>query len=269
MKGVDRFTDKAKKYEKYRPEYPEGALTEILLRSSVLPYTNQKVADIGSGTGKFTKLLLDRGFEVYSIEPNNEMRSIAESKFKGNERFHSINATSEDTTLEDKSVSLITVAQAFHYFDLEKTKKEFLRILKPGGKVALLWNFRLKDSEFIREYENAIYGIHSQKVKPTHAQDNMTEDLFDKFFTRHETINIPNSQTFILEELWGRTMSNNHAPKENEPEYQELYEKVKNIFYKYQKDGKVVFPYRTQIVVGDVYRTKDIQTKENSWDLNI
>ena len=143
MQGIDRFSDKAKKYERYRPQYPEEALTEILRQSGIIPYTNQKVADIGSGTGKFTKLLLDRGFEVYAVEPNNEMRAIAEKKFIDNEHFNSISATSEDTTLEDRSISLITVAQAFHYFDIENTKKEFLRILKPGGKVALLWNFRL------------------------------------------------------------------------------------------------------------------------------
>ena len=268
MKGIDRFTNKAKKYEQYRPEYTEEALTEILRLSGILPYTKQKVADIGAGTGKFTKLLLNRGFEVYAIEPNDQMRSIAEMKFKGIENFNSISATSEDTTLDDKSVSLITVAQAFHYFDLDRTKKEFMRVLKPGGKVALLWNFRLRDSEFIREYEEAIYGTHSQKVNPTHAQDNMTDDIFKLFFSRYQTINIPNSQSFSLEELWGRTLSNNHAPKENEPEYQELYEKVKKLFYKHQKDGKVLFPYRTQIVVGDICRTKNIQTQENTDSFN-
>ncbi len=268
MKGIDRFSDKARKYEQYRPEYTEEALTEILRLSGILPYTKRKVADIGAGTGKFTKLLLDRGFEVYAIEPNDQMRGIAESKFRDIENFNSINATSEDTMLDDKSVSLITVAQAFHYFDIEKTKKEFLRVLQPGGKVALLWNFRLRDSEFIREYENAIYGTHSQKVKPTHAQDNMTDDIFKLFFSRYETINISNSQSFSLEELWGRTLSNNHAPKENEPEYQELYDKIKRLFYKYQKDGRVLFSYRTQIVVGDICRIKEKPEGENSDTFN-
>lgn len=268
MQGIDRFSDKAKKYERYRPQYPEEALTEILRQSGIIPYTNQKVADIGSGTGKFTKLLLDRGFEVYAVEPNNEMRAIAEKKFIDNEHFNSISATSEDTTLEDRSISLITVAQAFHYFDIENTKKEFLRILKPVGKVALLWNFRLRDSEFIREYENAIYGTHSQKVNPTHAQDNMTDEIFKSFFSKYDTINIPNSQSFSFDELWGRTLSNNHAPKENEPEYQELYQKVKDLFYKYQKEGKVLFPYRTQIVVGDICKTIEKPIKENTENLN-
>lgn len=268
MKGIDRFSDKAKKYEQYRPEYTEETLTEILKLSGILPHARQKVADVGAGTGKFTKLLLDRGFEVYAIEPNDQMRAIAESKFKDIKNFNSISATSENTTMDDKSVTLITVAQAFHYFDLEKTKEEFLRILKPGGKVALIWNFRLRDSEFIREYEEAIYGTHSQKVNPTHAQDNMTDNIFKLFFCKYETINIPNSQSFSLEELWGRTLSNNHAPKENEPEYQELYEKVKKLFYKYQKDGKVLFSYRTQIVVGDICRTKDAKAKENTDNFN-
>ncbi len=99
----------------------------------------------------------------------------------------------ENTNLENNSISLITVAQAFHYFDLEKAKNEFKRILKIDGKVVLLWNFRLRESKFIQEYEEIIYSLHSSKIKPTHAQDNMTDEIFKAFFTNYEIINLPNS----------------------------------------------------------------------------
>lgn len=250
MKGVDRFSNKAEKYELYRPEYPEGSISKIL-KLCEISNNKVKIADIGFGTGKFTKLLLDKGFTVYAIEPNEQMRAIAENKFINYDNFNSINRTAETTGLEDNSISIITVAQAFHYFDLDKVKKEFKRILKLEGKVVLLWNFRSRESNFIKEYENIIYNLHSSKIKPTHAQDNMTDKLFKDFFTNYKITNISNVQEFDFDSLWGRTLSNNHMPNENEPEYQELYNDLKKLFNKYQKDGKILFEYRTQIVVGD------------------
>lgn len=252
MKGIDRFSNKAEKYELYRPGYTEESILKILDLCNVVSNNGIKVADIGSGTGKFTQLLLDKGFYVYAVEPNEQMRSIAEVKFKDFNNFYSINKTAEDTGLKDNSVSIITAAQSFHYFDLEKTKEEFMRILKAEGKVVLLWNFRLRESDFIKEYEEIIYNFHSNKVSPTHAQDKMTDDVFKKFFATYEIINIENSQAFDFDGLWGRTLSNNHMPNENETEYLILYNSVKKLFDKYQEDGKILFKYRTQIVVGDL-----------------
>lgn len=251
MLNIDRFSDKAQKYELYRPTYTEDSLFKILEICNLYPSAEIEVADIGSGTGKFTGLLLDAGFLVNAIEPNEQMRKIAESKFQNYPNFISINQTAENTSLEDNSISLITVAQAFHYFDLEKTKKEFMRILKPDGKVVLLWNFRLRESKFIQEYEKLIYNLYSSEITPTHAQDNMTERVFEKFFTNYQMVNLSNKQEFDFDGLWGRTLSNNHMPKENEPEYKWLYDEVKKLFEKYEKNGKVQFDYRTQIVVGD------------------
>lgn len=185
------------------------------------------------------------------------MRTIAEKKFRNYDNFNSINKIAKDTNLEDNSISIITVAQSFHYFDLDKAKKEFIRILKSDGKVVLLWNFRLRESDFIREYEDIIYNLHSNKVNPTHAQDNMTDEVFKKFFVNYEIVNICNSQDFDFESLWGRTLSNNHMPNENEPEYLRLYEDIKKLFNKYQQNGKVLFKYRTQIVVGDFITKKE------------
>lgn len=110
----------------------------------------------------------------------------------------------------------------------------------------------MRESDFIREYEDIIYNFHSNKVSPTHAQDKMTDKVFKKFFTSYEIINIENSQAFDFDGLWGRTLSNNHMPNENEPEYLMLYNSVKELFDKYQEDGKILFKYRTQIVVGDL-----------------
>lgn len=251
MRGIDRFYNKADKYELYRPNYTNESIDLIIEKCKIDLNNNLFVADIGSGTGKFTKLLLDKGFNVFAIEPNSDMRKIAQKKFKNYNNFISLDNTAEDTGLKENSVDLITVAQAFHYFDLDKVKKEFKRILKPNGKVVLIWNFRLRSSNFISQYEDIIYSFHSNTNEPTHAQDKMVDEVFSDFFSDYTIFNISNEQKFNFDSLWGRTLSNNHMPSENEEDYDILYNKIKELFDIYQKDNEIIFPYRTQIVIGN------------------
>lgn len=128
MKTTENFTDKADIYAKYRPSYPNEYI-EYLLSANELN-ENQIVADIGSGTGIFSRQLLDSGLHVIGVEPNDDMRKMAEQSLKRYPRFQSIKATAENTTLKENSVDLVTVAQAFHWFDKEAFKIECQRILK-------------------------------------------------------------------------------------------------------------------------------------------
>ena len=99
-------------------------------------------ADIGSGTGIFTEQLLGCGYKVYAVEPNDDMCKKAEEKLSYNENYISVNGSDTDTNLPDRSVDYITTAQAFHWFDCDGFKKECRRILKPGGKVIIVYNSR-------------------------------------------------------------------------------------------------------------------------------
>lgn len=252
MNGIERFTDKAKKYEKYRPSYPKESLDIIQNECHLTLNNNIIVADIGSGTGKFTEILLEKGSNVYAIEPNDNMRAIAESKFESNHNYKSINKIAENTGLDVNSVDLITVAQALHYFDIEKVNREFKRILKANGKVVLLWNFRDRESDFMKEYEKIVYTFHSKDLQPTFAQDKMNDDIYKKLFSEFKVFSIPYCQELNFEDLWGRVLSSNHAPKEDDPNYAKLYENIKELFDKYQQNNKIVFSYRTQIVIGDI-----------------
>ena len=249
MNGIERFLGKAEIYDKYRPKYKAEHLNKIIKLCDIFE-KNLNVAEFGSGTGKFTELLIGQGYKVYAIEPNKDMAKIAASKFKNLQNFIPINGTAENCTLENNSIDLIVVAQAFHYFDIEKTKKEFKRIIKHNGNICLIWNFKSRDSKLIREYENLIYSYHSKDIQPSHAQDNMNEAVFKKFFSVYEEVVMDNSQTFTFDDFWGRTVSNNHMPLPNEPEFIKLYERVKQLFDKYQVNGKIQFLYKTKIIVG-------------------
>lgn len=103
---------------------------------------NSVIADIGAGTGKFAQQLLARGSIVYCVEPNDDMRNVAIEKLEKYENFCAIKGTAAETMLNDNSIDYITVAQAFHWFDVSEFKKECKRILRRNGLVFLIWNMR-------------------------------------------------------------------------------------------------------------------------------
>jgi SAM-dependent methyltransferase len=111
---------------------------------------------VGSGTGPLARLFLDNGNRVFGVEPNPEMRRAGERLLRRYGRFTSVAARAEDTTLPDGSV-VSSAGQAFHWFDPGPTRREFARILKPGGYVALIWNTRRKEWEpFLGSYEDLL-----------------------------------------------------------------------------------------------------------------
>lgn len=130
------FSAKVADYRAARPDYP-AALFDALFTAPV------RVADVGSGTGLFTRGLLARGHEVHAVEPSAEMRAAAEDEFAHEPRFHSVAGRAEATTLPAVSVDWVVAAQAFHWFDIPRARAECLRILRLAGQVALVWNDRV------------------------------------------------------------------------------------------------------------------------------
>ena len=149
---TERFTSRVETYIKYRPTYPAAVID--LLRSECGLTADAIVADVGSGTGILSELVLKNGNEVIGVEPNQAMRLAAEHLLSSYPRFRSVEGSAEASTLPAASVDLITAGQAFHWFDATAARREFARILKPNGSVALIWNDRQLDStEFLRGYE--------------------------------------------------------------------------------------------------------------------
>jgi ubiquinone/menaquinone biosynthesis C-methylase UbiE len=134
---IEKYTLNAEKYLEYRTEYPKEFID--YLYENVGLSKNSIIADIGSGTGKLSKQLLLNGSYVYCVEPNHDMRRVAEKDLSKFSNFKSISGTAENTTLQNSSVDFITVGTAFHWFDMEQFKKECQRILGPNGKVILVW----------------------------------------------------------------------------------------------------------------------------------
>jgi SAM-dependent methyltransferase len=247
--NTQRFSGVVDSYVKFRPTYPAEAVTYLCSRCGVGP--GSAAADLGSGTGKFTQLLLARGLTVYAVEPNAAMRAAAEGALAGDVRFHSVDGSAEATMLPDACVDLITVAQAFHWFDRERCAPEFRRILRGGGKVALLWNRRdVVGSAFMDEYEKIVRRLHGGQ--PIVSYDKMTADVFAVFFRGYEDRHFHSAQRFDFEGLWGRAQSSSYAPKVGHENYEPQRVALRALFDRYQKDGEIDFLYDTQVVVGEM-----------------
>jgi ubiquinone/menaquinone biosynthesis C-methylase UbiE len=127
------FGAAADAYERARPSYPDEAVDWLL------PAGAHTVLDLGAGTGKLTRAQVARGLDVIAVEPIDEMRATLEATLP---EVHALKGTAEDIPLPDQSVDVITVAQAWHWVDIERATAEAARVLKPGGTLGLIWNRR-------------------------------------------------------------------------------------------------------------------------------
>ncbi|SDW95983.1 class I SAM-dependent methyltransferase [Paenibacillus sp. CF384] len=248
--NTKRFSDRVEQYVKYRPTYPAAALDFIYEEGSLVP--SSAIADIGSGTGIFTRLLLERGSNVVAVEPNIEMRLAAEAQLGGYDRYRSVDGSAEATTLSDDSVDCIVSAQAFHWFEPESTGREFRRILRADGHVALIWNTRLIDDPFGADYDQLLLHYASDYKDVNHRR--LHREDFASFFRdgSYKKAEFANEQRFDLEGLQGRTLSSSYAPLPGTPSHEPYMEALKVLFNKHQQDGVVSFRYTTEIYFGMV-----------------
>ncbi len=244
-----RFTDLVENYVKYRPGYPDEVID--FLQSECQLSKNSVIADIGSGTGIFTNMLLQKGYKVYAVEPNQAMQQAAKQWLGSNENHIAVDATDAATTLPAKSIDLIVSAQAFHWFNDERTHVEFKRILKDNGKAALTWNNRLPDvDDFSRAYEDLLKKDSIDYNKVNHRQINDID--FKAFFKdgEYKQVNFNNVQVFDEDGLMGRAFSSSYVPPQNSAAGETFRGLLKAIFAKYSVNGKVSFQYQTEIYIG-------------------
>ena len=251
MDPTKRFSTRAQHYNKYRPKYPRAIIK--LLRAQCKLVSSSIIADIGSGTGVLSRLFLRSGNFIFGVEPNKEMRKIAEKLLKDYSNFKSVDGAAESSNLKDQSVDFITSGQAFHWFHTNKSRKEFSRILKPNGWVILIWNDRKTDTTpFLKAYDSLLnkYGIDYKKIN----RQIPNERVFNEFFGHNSfKLNIfHNFQIFDFESLRGRVLSSSYVPIKGHPNYEPMINELRKIFLEYQSDGKVRFEYDTKVYYGQL-----------------
>lgn len=251
MNNTERFSNRVDTYVKYRPSYPEAAID--YLYDTVGLNENSIIADIGAGTGIFSRLLLARGSKVIAVEPNQAMREAAEKESEGDLNLRIMSGSAEATGLSEHSVDYIVCAQAFHWFDRSAAQTEFRRILKSGGKVILIWNSRLTSgTPFLEEYDRLLhtYGTDYVKVKHTNISILSLLSFFKKGGLQEERFTL--RQLFDFAGLRGRLLSSSYSPVAGHPNYEPMMIELQNIFDRNNQDGKVLFDYETQVFWGEL-----------------
>lgn len=242
---TERFSNRVDDYVRYRPTYPPEVIDLLSRECGLNPQS--VIADIASGTGLFTRLLLENGDRVFGVEPNAEMRRAGEQFLKEYPNFTSVAGTAEATSLPDHCVDLVTAAQAAHWFKLAEARREFIRILKPGGWAVLLWNERRTASTpFLRDYEALLlkYGTDYKVVR--HER---TMAAIANFFTPspHRTGSLELCQSLNYAGLAGRLTSSSYIPPRGDPNHEPMLEDLRRIFDTYQVNGRVSLDYDTRI----------------------
>jgi len=246
--ATSRFSDRVENYARYRPGYPPEILPVLGAECGLT--RDHVIADIASGTGIWTRTLLENGNPVYAVEPNVEMRQAGERLLADFSNFTSVAGSAEATTLPDASVDVVTAAQAAHWFDRPRTRREFLRILKPQGWLVLLWNERLTDStSFLREYEQLLLDYGTDYADVRHER---TTDAVNEFFdpAPYQERTFPMRQEFDYAGLEGRLLSSSYAPGPGHPKHTPMLKELQRIFDTHVAGGRVAFDYTTRVYFG-------------------
>ncbi len=251
LDSTRRFSSRVSDYIKYRPGYPPQVVEVCRNEMGLTPAS--VVVDVGSGTGILTELFLRNGNVVYGIEPNPDMRAAAEGLLSSRySNFRSVDGTAEATTLADRSADFVLAAQAFHWFDKTAAAREFRRVLRAGGHVAIVWNDRKTDSSpLLASYDQLLrtLGTDYKQVSKTTTS---AQDLQSVFGVPFRRIACPNEQRFDFDALRGRAMSASYSPLPNHPSHEPFIAQLKNLFDIHQRNGQVVFEYETEVFFGRV-----------------
>ncbi len=248
--ATSRFSDRVENYVRYRPGYPADII--YTLKAECALSRGHVVADLASGTGIWTRMLLDNGNRVFGVEPNSEMRNAGDRLLASFPNFTTIAGTAEATTLADHSVDFITAAQAAHWFDRSPARREFVRILKPGGWLVLLWNERLTDStEFLRKYEQLLltYGTDYKEVRHERTTESVNE-FFDPDLYQERIFDM--RQEFDYAGVEGRLLSSSYAPGPEHPQHAPMLRELRHIFEACAVDGRAAFEYKTRLYFGQL-----------------
>jgi SAM-dependent methyltransferase len=249
--NVERFSTRVENYVKYRPGYPAAVLELLRAECGLTP--GSVVADVGSGTGILSELFLKNGNRVYGVEPNREMREAGERLLAAYAGFVSVEGRAEATTLADASVDFVTAGQAMHWFEAGAARREFARVLRPGGWVVVAWNERRTEgAPFLEDYERLLltYGTDYREVSHKYAEDSLIEPFFGAGRARLKSFE--NRQVFDFNGLRGRLLSASYVPEPGHPDFTPMMRELEALFRRHEREGRVFVEYETKVFYGRI-----------------
>ena len=244
MNAVSLFSGRATDYAKYRPSYPQAAIATIL--EELDSQTQLVAADIGAGTGIASRLLTERGVKVIAIEPNAEMRQAAEPHPLVEFR----EATAEATLLPNGCVDLVTSFQAFHWFEPTPTLKEFHRILKPSGRLALVWSMWDEKDAFTKALSQLETLSSYSSPKLTSWESKVGVPPENSYFQNFRQYQFTDQQQLDLLGLVGLVQSQGFIPLSG-IKNQQLITDLQKLYEQWNDEGQVCVVYDTSVYLAE------------------
>lgn len=237
------FSSAAEVYERARPSYPVEAVDWLVARTALGP--GKTVVDLGAGTGKLTRLLVPSGARVVAVEPLAEMRALIEGA-------EAVDGTAEEIPLPDGSADVVTVAQAFHWFDHERALPEIARVLTADGHLALFWNMRDFDDPLQRGVEDLLAPRRGEVIG---QQEGTWREPLERspLFGDVEVASFAYEQWFTTDDLCDRVASTSFVAAMSPVEREELLVRVRALTHGVEEPFR--FPYKTEVHL--VPRTRD------------
>ena len=260
--GKAAFSSKVADYVASRPDYAPSLLTT--LREQCGLTNGACIADVGAGTGILSRSLLESGCQVIAVEPNAAMRAAAETALAGRPGYRSVAGSAEAMPLAAGAVDLITAAQAFHWFDPEPARRECLRVLKPHGQVALIWNDRTADDPLQTVLDDLAARFGGAKRSAMVAQGERAN--LDVFFSgaRWEEFAWPHEQHLTEAGMQSLVFSRSYIPARDSAEGRAIVDEVSRVFHQFAADDRISIRYETVLVLGRPEKGSGIATATGS-----
>ena len=242
---VARFNERAQDYARYRPSYPSEAIDAIF--EGLGAPKRLHVVDVGAGTGISMRLLAERGADVLGIEPNDEMRAVAEAA-----GLNVRSGMAGALDLASASVDVVACFQAFHWFAVAETVAEFVRVLRPGGRIAVVFNERDDKDPFTLSFGTIVDGCRDRMAIAgfRNGSQIISDLLAGPGLSGARLQSYRNSQYFDYDALLGRVRSTSYAPREGQ-EYDKMTADLKSLFERFASDGEIEMVYRTDVYLAD------------------
>lgn len=247
-----RFTDRVENYLKARPGYPAELIPFLVRECGLMPF--RTVVDVGCGTGLLAERFCDLGCDVVGVEPNAAMREAGARHLDRYPNFHMVAGMAESLPVGHAIADFLTAGQAFHWFNVERAGREFLRVLKPRGWVVLVWNVRQSSgSAFAEAYEDLLtrFGIDYAEV---HHRGKSNDESFRPFFLggQYRRVAFPNQQRLDRASFIARVLSSSYMPAPGHKAHEAMMSEVQRIFDEHSHDGAVVMTYATDVIYGQL-----------------
>jgi SAM-dependent methyltransferase len=249
---LGRFSDRAEDYACYRPSYPPAAIDCILNRMG--EPSELVVADVGAGTGISARLMAERGVQVWAIEPNAAMRDAATP----HPNLQYLDATAEQTQLPDQSVDVVLCCQSFHWFNKPIALAEFHRILKPSGRVALMWNDRDLADPFTKAYSTIVSQAADRHIFDQSDRKSGSVLSDSPFFTNFQVYHLCHTHRLNLQGLIGLVLSSSYIPKVGAA-YKQLLHDLETLYWQWNtsdaqdpaSQGAIELAYRVDLYIAE------------------